>query len=474
MPIRFSLIALLIFVIPTLGLASTETPTSSATHWQRPTWKFIRHQEDWSVLKNIQPRQALPIRDRIKFIPLNQNASRWASFGVHMRMRLENWSNFAFAAPPQHNDTFLLWRMTGHSDLHWGNHYRLYLEAKSALATDRNLPGDKRPLDIDTLALQQAFIDFKYQLTDATSLTIRPGRQELLFGKQRLISPLPWGNSLRSWDGINLLVESNQWHHTAFWNQFAPVNRYGFNNTDSENIVFGLYSTYKLSHAGLDLYWLGIDRKFATFNGSAGKELRHTLGTHINGKIEDALIDYDVEIAYQLGHVGSADVSAYMIASQIGHIHSWKGKPRLYLGFDYASGDNTVGGNVETFNQLFPLGHAYLGFIDLIGRQNIIDFSQGIALKLLSHAVFKADSHVFWRASHQDALYNPGSGTVRTGNSGSSSFVGNEIDLTLKYTFSRYLNTLFGYSHFFAGDFVSESGKDDGIDFIYAQAQYTF
>ena len=37
------------------------------------------------------------------------------------------------------------------------------------------------------------------------------------------------------------------------------------------------------------------------------------------------------------------------------------------------SGDDEPGGDVETFNQLFPLGHAYFGYIDLIGRQNALD-----------------------------------------------------------------------------------------------------
>ena len=32
---------------------------------------------------------------------------------------------------------------------------------------------------------------------------------------------------------------------------------------------------------------------------------------------------------------------------------------------DYASGDGVPGGDVGTFNQLYPLEHAYLGYMDL-------------------------------------------------------------------------------------------------------------
>jgi Alginate export len=40
--------------------------------------------------------------------------------------------------------------------------------------------------------------------------------------------------------------------------------------------------------------------------------------------------------------------------------------PRVNLEFDYASGDQKPGGNVGTFNQLFPNGHSYLGYIQYI------------------------------------------------------------------------------------------------------------
>jgi hypothetical protein len=52
--------------------------------------------------------------------------------------------------------------------------------------------------------------------------------------------------------------------------------------------------------------------------------------------------------------------------------------------------------------------------------------------------------------------------------------VGSEIDLTLKYNFDRHTLMQLGYSHFFAGDFIDESGPDDDIDFAYAMLQYTF
>ena len=74
----------------------------------------------------------------------------------------------------------------------------------------------------------------------------------------------------------------------------------------------------------------------------------------------------------------------------------------------------------------------------------------------------------------QDALYNAGGAVVRPGSASDERFVGSELDLLVKYEFNRHLMGMFGYSHFFAGDFIEDSGADKDIDFVYASLQFTF
>lgn len=81
---------------------------------------------------------------------------------------------------------------------------------------------------------------------------------------------------------------------------------------------------------------------------------------------------------------------------------------RLFVGFDRASGDHVPGGDVETFNQLFPLGHAYLGFIDPVGRQNVTAVSFGVDTKPFRGITVAVAEHNFWLADTDDALW-PGS-----------------------------------------------------------------
>ena len=82
--------------------------------------------------------------------------------------------------------------------------------------------------------------------------------------------------------------------------------------------------------------------------------------------------------------------------------------------------------------------------------------------------------HLLWPAEETDAMYNAGGGVVRPGGLGVDDEVGAELDLTIRHKFDRHLTGVFGYSHFFVGDFIEEPSASDDIDFVDAQLQYTF
>jgi len=287
---------------------------------------------------------------------------------------------------------------------------------------------------------------------------------------------------MRSWDGINATIKTGGWTYSLFWTQFAPTRKYDFNQGDRHTQFFGVYATGLLcGDCGMnaDFYFLGLDQDDPTntYNGTTGAERRYTVGGRVFGKVADTGWDYDAEAAYQFGDVGSADISAWMVAGELGYAYGDDWKTRAFLGFDYASGDDTAGdGDVETFNQLFPLGHAYLGYIDVVGRQNVIDASMGASFQPMDRLTLRAAGHLFWRASDADALYNAGGGVVRGGGLASSRYVGAELDFTAKYKLDDHTTLLLGYSHFFAGDFVEDAtpAADDDIDFLYAQVQWVF
>jgi hypothetical protein len=475
------------------ALAADAPPAAAPAAPPRPAYQVLRFNEDWSVLKQAGNSDWL---DPLKYIPLNDDGSWYLTLGGQVRERVEYWNNFNFGAKPSginDHDTFLLSRYMFSTDVHMGENFRVFAELKSAQTLDRDLaiPGTPathgpRTLDEDSIDLQNGFGDLILPFGDAKDkFTFRVGRQELLFGNQRLVGPLDWTNTRRTFDGFDGIFNVAGWRIDAFWTRPVIVNKYGFNNSDSDTAFYGVYATGKLPlDIGIDLYWLDLESQqnafsgtpFQTFNGTTGRDMRHTVGGRLFGKFGDTGFDYEAEGAYQFGDHAGKDISAFDFTGNVGYTFAQiDGTPRVYGMFDYASGDRRTGGDVETFNQLFPTGHLWLGYMDIIGRQNIIDASTGVSFKPVSNVTVMLDGHFFWLASDNDALYNASAGVVRAAAPGASNFVGTEIDLTVKYQFDKHIALTGGYSHFFAGDFIKESpGTGDSMDWVYVSFQFTF
>lgn len=439
----------------------------------RPKFEFLRQREDWARFPTAGDVDD-PF-DGLKHVKLSSDGDVWVSFGGRVESRIEYWRSFNFGAPPtaDHDDSFVVSRGLAHADLHVGDRFRLFVEGKSAQATDRDLPGGRRDLDMDTLDLQQAFADVLLPVGEGT-LLLRPGRQMLMFGAQRLISPLPWGNALRTWEGLTAEWRQGPWSVTGIATSFVPVDKTHFNDPDDDVKLYGVYATKappKGGH-GIDLFVLGSERPAVSLNGTSGDEERTTFGARVFGPAGKG-VDYEVEAAWQTGEIGAEDIAAWSIASQVGwKPEGWAGAPRLFLGIDAASGDDTPGGDSKTFYPLFPLGHAYFGYIDAVGRQNVVDASIGGKWALSSATSLSLGVHSLHLMETEDALYNAGGGATRSGFN--SREIGTEFDLTVDTRVDRHAAVHAGYSRFFAGDALSETGPSEDIDFVHFGVKYTF
>ncbi|HVS19832.1 MAG TPA: alginate export family protein [Planctomycetota bacterium] len=442
----------------------------------RPAHDLLRQNEDWSLLRDVDPSTTGDLWDRIKYVGLDGHGRSWLSFGGSAWFRSETWRGFNFERPPGQNydDSFVLSRAAVHVDAHIDDSLRVFVEGRTVHSTDRDLPGGTRTMDADHLDLQQGFVDWTFAGAGA-STTLRAGRQMFLLGNQRLVSPLPWGNALRSWEGLAAIHEVDDWTFTGMFTRFVPVDIQDFNEGDNGHLLYGLYGTHKDGTGGQDVYWLGVANQDATFNGTTGDEFRQTLGGRWWGPIGSRSSDLEVEGAGQFGQVGDEDVLTWMIASKfttpLGGADS---SLRARFGFDWASGDDGAGGDVGTFSPPYPLGHAYYGYIDHVGRQNAIDAWGGLEHSPSAPLRLTLDWHFFWLADDSDAFYNAGGGVVVPGGAATGTEVGNEIDLLLQWKIDRHATAILGYSHFFAGDVISQTGPDADIDFFYFGLEYFF
>jgi hypothetical protein len=48
------------------------------------------------------------------------------------------------------------------------------------------------------------------------------------------------------------------------------------------------------------------------------------------------------------------------------------------------------------------------------------------------------------------------------------------VDFTVTWNVNKHLQVEGGYSHFFAGDYLADTGPSDDADFGYVQAKLTF
>lgn len=424
-----------------------------------------------------QPGHDKDFFDPVKRIHLG---SDWLlSFGGSFWYRYMHETDSRLNAAGINNDYHLL-RTRLHADLWYQDQFRLFAEMLDARALGLDLPAlaiDKNHTDMLNL-----FADVKLgQFMDGPAY-LRVGRQELLYGSQRLISTLDWANTRRTFQGVKTFWQTPAFNLDAFWVRPMVTEPNQFDNWDKDRNFVGLWGTYKaIPGQVLDLYYLSLidNRNVSPANITQGNVLQgdsvlHTIGARWVGDYERIL--YELEGMYQFGKRSHLDISAFSIASGVGYQLPLPMNPQFWLRYDFASGDkNHRDGRSNTFNQLFPFGHYYFGYIDQIGRQNIHDFNAQFTLHPQPWVTFLGQYHRFYLANKRDYLYNAaGAGTIRDITGQSGSHVGDEIDFTINFHLSRHQDVLLGYSKLFTGEFLKSTRPGVSPDLFYAQYNFRF
>lgn len=455
-----------------------EKKPPTATPLPGPTYLGLRYNEDFSYLDGAKETYAPDIFDPIKHIHLTDDLT--LSIGGSFRMSLESETNRAFGSTVRSQDTYLLHRYFLHADLRYRKQFRFFVEGINAMIEDRDL----RLLGIheNRWDVHQAFADVRPFGND-TPVTVRVGRQELLYGKQRLISPLDWANTRRRFDGVKVFYESKLFDLDAFYMRPIPIDLSdGLNRKPDEyreqQHFYGLYGNYKgIPNHHFESYFLVLrdTGDLVNANGRIGDLSLYTFGGRIGGKTGP--FDYDGELAGQWGKFAGQTVQAWAAAVDLGWtFENLPWSPRLGGGFDYGSGDeDPTDGTHQTFNQLFPLGHAYLGYLDVVGRQNILATNINLTMKPHKQVTTKLTWLTFWNDSKRDALYNAGGAPTRRDPTGFSGHdIGNELDVTVKYQMDVHQSLLFGYSHFWHTNFIRTTGPSEDADLLYFQYEFKF
>ena len=486
-----------VYQLQSLTPAATSTPAKKPVPPAFPgpqtappvgPWKLFYFDNDFSYKKD--PKHEYLPGEELKDLPGEIfGIPLMLSTGGEVRERYMSEANRLRPGgiPTGHSASYNLIRWRHYFDLHAGP-FRLYFEGIEADSFGSSLPD--QPIDVNQWDVQNLFGDWKFYEEGAYWQTIRYGRQEMSYGKQRLVSPLDWANTRRNFQGGRYIAKGQDYQFDMFC--VHPVNSAagfnsgtGFNQVpyysdhpdQPNNQVFfsGAYLNYTgIKNTSIDLYWLFLDTT-SYVNAALPIGARHTIGSRYGALYPvdggSRVWDFDTEGAIQFGNNQSTQVFAGFYTAVGGH--TWKDvpwTPRVSGLFYYGSGSSTKGSTSGTFNTLFPLSHAYWGLSDNLNGENLFNYSVQAEAKPTQKLALTSAYHWFQLVNANDNLYTVSGSPLAAAAHGTGKNVGTALDVYGYYAFTKSLDVQAGYSWFFFGDyFDTAAGHRPDCTQLYVQ-----
>jgi hypothetical protein len=357
-------------------------------------------------------------------------------------------------------------------------------------------------------------------------LSVKAGRQYVVFGNQSLFGAFDWSNTGFSHDGVMLQYSTKAWDSYAGWfrtsesdlGQAVPVGSLGPNigpspvnngsaNQDSDIFIF--YNQIKSVPGFLiePYYFLYSNRYNSEDNRGQGlgtpkhsNQTRHNIGNRTEMRMGN--FDAINETIWQFGAMGdnndvalagqgnqkNLSINAWATRNWIGYTHyqsAWK--PRLAFNFDYASGDGrancTFTGSTtpcetaNTFENMYPTNQIHMGYIDVQAWKNMMSPSVNFQFRP------SKDDHIeIWAtslnlANTKDNWYRATQGVyVFSKTNNNKRHIGDEVDFAWTHLFmDGKLSFQAVYGHMFAGGYIAENlGNSADQDWAYVQLWMNF
>lgn len=347
-------------------------------------------------------------------------------------------------------------------------------------------------------------------------LSLKIGRQELVYGDQRLVGHFRWNNNARTFDaaklrwqnpffGVDLFTGGVVYNDSNKLNQSNPQDHFSgayFNfPTLLKNEITEAYLFARNVERGIVTdggFWAGVPAPFRF----PGAQDVYTAGVRVKSKPNTYdPYDYGVEIMYQFGNrtavFPATAPAAALTAPRLEHRalaavlqagYTWTEnamQPRLALIYSYGSGDRNASDTTSTtFQNLFPTNHLFYGYMDLNSLQNTHDFRVAYTVKPTTTSMIALEGHSHYLVRTTDFWYNVagvprnftgaavGSGGGYRINPSYSKHVGEELDLIGAWTFRPYAQIEAGACHYFRGSYIKQSlaavGSKDA-NYVYVQ-----
>jgi hypothetical protein len=296
-------------------------------------------------------------------------------------------------------------------------------------------------------------------------LSLKVGRQEIVFDNARLVGNVDWVQRGRSFDAVRADISSDRVTLSTFYskliekdaspdtaNPALPANDADFAGAHVEVAITD-------AHKVAPSYLFRGDQETGNY--------RHTVGAYGAGK--GSGFDYSLEAFFQTGHHADQNVKAFLGAVSGGYTYDAPTKPGVKLWGEVLTGDGTPEG---TFDTLFATNHKFYGEMDVFlnipvhtANLGLVDLGGRASVKPHEKLALNVDLHHL-RSVESDAQ-------------GESMF-GNELDVKLVYKPIEHLDVRLLGAAFFPGAAIrapkqypaSQSVSTDGFGYLTLDAYF--
>ena len=440
----------------------------------------------------------------------------WLDIGLDYRFRYENRDNDFRRTKESIDEPFLL-RTRGFVAIkNILDPLRFTLEVEDARRNHSQFTRDFDTRDINLAEPIQAYAELYFKdsllgkddLNKARPISLKYGRHAFELTDRRLVARNEWRNTTNNFQGLRTHVgqAKNDWEVEAF--ALQPVQRLNnrLDEKDDSQHFYGVVADWRgwSNYITLEPYYFllkqdGDKVKLDTNGNTAAANTRidrdiHTAGLRAYGILPDLGFDYDVSVVKQWGSqdrlgnngrfIAKLDHEAHAHNAEIGYTFKNAWKPRLSAFYGVATGDkNQNDTKNQRFERLFGFARPWSND-DYIQMENIrtpkvraeFDIPQiySDAIGLNSIKVDTGFSR-YYLDSDTDR-WNAG-GNLRDVTGKSGDYIGDEIDLRIRFPLGDKIAVNLGYAHFWAGDFTrttsrkvaGESKRDASSDFFYLE-----
>ena len=335
------------------------------------------------------------------------------------------------------------------------------------------------------------------------NLTVKAGRQLVVWGNHRMFGHFDWNNVGWSHDGLTANYKINKmanfqvgWLRTAERNCAAATRTDESNGHDhrvsapaikSGNCIGGTQGSNNATddadviyvRAPMKVMGLVLEPTYIWHSGGTGGNVnaprprdqnRHTIGGRAVKKMPlgGARLDATLEGYYQFGKIAvptgtgrDMDIAAYAFHIDGGVTLPVPMQPRLGIEYNTASG-NKGDNKWRSFDQLYPTNHIHFGYMDRMSWKNMNHYSAGLQLRPNKASHFEVTGHFFsLKEGATDNWYHAGQGALgfANRNGANDDDIGKEIDVVYTHFFTpgNHVAWQIGGGVFFPGERLDQA-----------------